>query len=136
MEDIALDMRLRLKSDAQAPDRADHAATHDDVLGHDAANHLRLVAEQKRAAIDVALDFAVDLDLALRGDIPGILRSSPMIEGTILLAAGLGLLLEYVAGRSVKGVFNSLDRSPPIFVTLSPNSGFLVNIIATSPSQL
>src|SRR5262249_54048355 len=32
---------------------------------------LRLVAEQKRAAVDVALNLAVDLDLAFGGDVAG-----------------------------------------------------------------
>src|SRR4026209_906805 len=34
-----------------------------------AASHLRLFAEQKRTAMNVALNLAVDLDLAFRGDV-------------------------------------------------------------------
>jgi len=34
-------------------------------------------------------------------------------------------------GRSVKGVFISPADRSPIFVTLSPGSGFLVNILAS-----
>ena len=71
MEDIALDMGLRLQRHAQAADRADDAAAHHDILGDHAAHHLRLVAEQERAAMNVALDLAVDLDLALRGHVAG-----------------------------------------------------------------
>src|SRR5690606_3239429 len=65
MEDIALDMGLRLQRDAETPDRADHAAAHHHVFGDDAADDLRFVAEEERAAIDVALDLAVDLEFAL-----------------------------------------------------------------------
>lgn len=69
MEDVAFDMGWRLERNAQAPDRSDDVAAHDDILGHDAAPHLRLVAEQKRAATDVALNLAVDLDFAFGGDV-------------------------------------------------------------------
>ena len=65
MVDIALDMRLRLQGDTQAPDRAEHLPAYDDIVGRDAARHLRLVAEQKGGAMNVALDLAVDLDLPL-----------------------------------------------------------------------
>ena len=71
MVDVALDMGLRLERHAQAPDRAEHAAAHHDILGEHAAGDLRLVAEQERAAMHVALDLAVDLDLAFRGHVAG-----------------------------------------------------------------
>src|SRR5262245_62311907 len=44
-------------------------AAHDYIFGGNAPRHLRLVAEQKRATTDVALNLAVDLDLAFRGDV-------------------------------------------------------------------
>src|SRR5262249_3155244 len=71
VEDVAFDMRRSLKRNAQAFDRSDQVAAHNDVLGHDPAPHLRFVAEQKRAAADVALNFAIDLDLAFGGDVAG-----------------------------------------------------------------
>ena len=68
VEDVAFHMRLRLKErNAQAPDRSDNVAAHNYILGRNTARHLRLVAEQKRAATYVALNLAVDLDLAFRG---------------------------------------------------------------------
>ena len=69
MVDVALDMRLRLKGDAQAADRSDDMAAHHHVLGDHGAGDLRLVAKHERAALDIALDLPVDLDLALGRDI-------------------------------------------------------------------
>src|SRR5512146_216123 len=69
VEDVAFDMGWRLERNAQAPDRSDDVAAHNGILGHDAAPHLRLVAEQKRTATDVALNLAVDLDFAFGGDV-------------------------------------------------------------------
>ena len=46
-----------------------NVAAHHYILGRNTTRHLTLVAEQKRAATDVALDLAVDLDLAFRGDV-------------------------------------------------------------------
>src|SRR4026209_2845567 len=63
--------------------------------------------------------------------LPMIERSSPMMEGPIFLALGLVLLEAEVVGRWVKGVFISPADRSPIFVTLSPGSGFLVNILAS-----
>src|SRR5262249_18636971 len=71
MENIALNMGLRLQLDAKAPPLAHHPAAHHDVLGRDAADYLRFVSEQERAAMDIALDLAVDLNLALGSDITG-----------------------------------------------------------------
>src|SRR5689334_8001161 len=62
-------MGLRLERNAQAPDRSDKMTAHNYILGRNSARHPRLVAEQKRAATDVALNLAVDLDLAFRGDV-------------------------------------------------------------------
>src|SRR5262249_14484854 len=69
--DVAFDARWPLKRNAQTFDRSDQAAAHNNLLGLDLAPHLRLVAEQKRLAVDVALNLAVDLDLAFRGDVAG-----------------------------------------------------------------
>jgi len=71
MDNVAFDMGLRLERNAHAPDRADHPSAHDDVFGDDAAHNLCCVAEQERAAMNVALDLTVDLDLTLGGDIAG-----------------------------------------------------------------
>src|SRR5262245_20301462 len=64
-------MRLRLQRHPQAPDRAEHPATHYAILCQHAARDLRLVAKQERAALHVTLDFAIDLDLAFRGHVAG-----------------------------------------------------------------
>jgi hypothetical protein len=60
--------------------------------------------------------------------LPLIVKSSPMIDGTILLA--LGLLEALLAGRSVKGVV--FASPPPTLVIFSPDSGFVVNIVVPS----
>ena len=70
--------------------RSDYVAAHNYILGRNTARHLRLVAEQKRAATDIALNLPVDLDFAFRGDVAFVTRSSPIIDGTILLALGPG----------------------------------------------
>src|SRR3990170_3954272 len=69
VKDVAFHMGLRLERNAQAPDRSDNVAAYNYILGRNTTRHLRLVAEQKRAATDVALNLAVELDLAFRGDI-------------------------------------------------------------------
>jgi len=76
VEDVTFDMRWRLECNAQTSDRSDQVAAHNNVLSHDPASHLRLVAEQKRAAMNVALNLAVDLDLAFRGDVAAAVRNS------------------------------------------------------------
>src|SRR5262245_23051680 len=136
MEDIALDMRLRLERDTQTPDRADYAPAHDDILGHDAADHLRLVAEQKRTAIDVALDLAIDLDLALRGDITRDAEILADDRGDHLARSGAWALACVGCGPLGEGRLQFARTFAPIFVILSPDSGFLVNMTGTSPSQL
>src|ERR1700674_5057209 len=67
-DDVAFHMALPLERNAQARDRPDNMPAHYYILGRDTAPHLRLVAEQKRATTDVALNLAVDLDLAFRDD--------------------------------------------------------------------
>jgi hypothetical protein len=62
VENVAFHMGLRLERNAQAPDRSDDTAAHNYILGRNTARHLRLVAEQKRAATDVALNLAVDAE--------------------------------------------------------------------------
>ena len=66
VEDVAFHMGLRLERNAQAPDRSDYVAAHNYILGRNTTRHLRLVAKQKRAATDVALNLAVDLDFAFK----------------------------------------------------------------------
>ena len=108
MDNVAFDMGLRLERNAHTPDRADHPSAHDDVFGDDAAHNLCCVAEQERAAMNVALDISPSTWISpLEATLPVIVR--PIIEGIILLPA--------------------LAAQPlPIFVTLSPASGFFVNI--------
>src|SRR3990172_1133560 len=60
VDDVAFHMGLCLKRNAQAPDRSDNMAAHDYIFGRNTTRHLRLVAEQKRAATNVALNLAVD----------------------------------------------------------------------------
>src|SRR6185312_16065616 len=69
VEDVAFHMALPLERNTQARDRSYKMAAHNYILGRNSARHPRLVAEQKRAATDVALNLAVDLDLAFRGDV-------------------------------------------------------------------
>ena len=69
VEDVAFHNGLPLERNTHAPNRSDNVAAHNHILGRNTTYHLRLVAEQKRAATDVALNFAVDLELAFRGDV-------------------------------------------------------------------
>ena len=69
MEDVAFNVGLRLERNAHAPDRSDNVAAHDYIVGRNTARHVRFVAEQKRGATNVALNLAVDLELAFRGDV-------------------------------------------------------------------
>src|SRR5262249_51189735 len=71
VEDVALDMRRSLERNTQTFNRSDKVAAHNNLLGYDAARHVRLIAEQKRAAVDIPLNLAIDLDLAFRGDVSG-----------------------------------------------------------------
>ena len=54
MDNVAFDMGPRLERYAHPPDRADHPSAHDDVFGNEVAHNLRCVAEQERAAMNVA----------------------------------------------------------------------------------
>src|SRR5215475_303196 len=61
--------------------------------------------------------------------LPVIVRSSPIIDGTILPALRRGLLEAKVAGT---GAFASPTPSINL-VTLAPGSGFVVNIVVVPP---
>ncbi len=63
--DVTLDMGLGLKAYTKTPDRPQDLAADDDILGDDGAVDLCLVAQKKRAAMDVALDLTVHLNLTL-----------------------------------------------------------------------
>src|SRR5262245_6485442 len=69
VEDVAFHNGLPLERNADAPNRSHNVAAHNHIFGRNTTCHLRLVAEQKRAATDVALNFAVDLEFAFRGDV-------------------------------------------------------------------
>src|SRR5215471_4938814 len=64
--------------------------------------------------------------------LPVIVRSSPIIDGTILPALGRGLLEAKVAGT---GAFGSPTPSTNL-VTLAPDSGFVVNIVVPPHNKL
>ena len=69
VEDVAFHVGLRLERNAQAPNGSDNVAAHNYILGRNTARHVTFVAEQKRAATNVALNLAVDLELAFGGDV-------------------------------------------------------------------
>src|SRR5215813_11174006 len=64
--------------------------------------------------------------------LPVIVRSSPIIDGTILPALGRGLLEAKVAGT---GAFASPTPSTNL-VTLAPDSGFVVNVVVPPHNKL
>jgi len=61
VKNVAFYMALRLQGNTQAPDRSDNTAAHNYIFGRHPTHHLPLVAEQKRAATDFALNLAVTL---------------------------------------------------------------------------
>src|SRR5215210_1385971 len=64
-------MRLGMKGEPQSLYRSHDPASNEDILGGRSADDLRLVAEQQRAALHIALDLAIDLDVALRNCVAG-----------------------------------------------------------------
>ena len=134
MEDVAFHMGLRLERDAQAPDRSDNVAAHNYILGGNTTRHLRLVAEQNRAATDVALNLAVDLDLACRDDVASdrqVLADNRRDHLARTWAGALGSI-----GCRPLGEGRLRIASPPNLVIFSPASGFVVNILVPSIAKL
>src|SRR6476646_998956 len=69
MIDVALDMGHDLQRHAQASDRADEAAADYHVLCRHIAFERGALAENQRDARDVAMDLAIEMDLAFRRDV-------------------------------------------------------------------
>src|SRR6476620_10427005 len=69
MIDVALDMGHGLQRHAQASDRADKAAADHHVLCRHIAFERGALAENQRDARDVAVDLAIEMDLAFRRDV-------------------------------------------------------------------
>ena len=78
-----------LQRNAQAADRSDNVAAHHYILGHNTTRHLRLVAEQKRATTSPSISPSTWIS-PLEMTLPLIVRSSPIIDGTIYSHLGLG----------------------------------------------
>ena len=67
--DIAFDMARGLQQHAAAANGAEHMAADDALLGNDAAGDAGLLADHDVRAVNVALDLALDLDLAFRHEV-------------------------------------------------------------------
>ena len=111
---------------------SDNMAAHNYILGRNTTRHLRLVAEQKRAATDVALNLAVDLDLAFRGDVAfdrQVLADNRRDHLARTWAGALGSIGCRPLGE---GRFRI---APTQLVIFSPDSGFVVNILVPSNNE-
>jgi hypothetical protein len=65
---------------SQVVDRTNDAAADRDLLGDYVTLNLRLLANHKRVAMDVASNLAIETDLTLRGHIAGDYQSSPIVD--------------------------------------------------------
>jgi hypothetical protein len=59
---IANDMRLRFENDLAALDRPLNFTVHNNALGNDTSDYLRLRRDNERSALQVALYLTIDLD--------------------------------------------------------------------------
>jgi len=71
VKDVAFDVGLGLQDHPQCSQRADNAATDHSILRNYTTVELRVLSEHKRDAMYVPLNFAVEMDLALRCHIAG-----------------------------------------------------------------
>ena len=69
VDDIAFDARAGCQANFQTADLADDPAVDDHVVSHDFAVNRGAFAHGKEVRMDVALDFAFDLNIAARADI-------------------------------------------------------------------
>ena len=66
VEEVAFDVSRGLQHHLQRADRADETATDHDLLRNDVTFNLRSLPKYKSDAMDVALNLAIEVKLALR----------------------------------------------------------------------
>ena len=77
MVDVAHDMRTRFQRHVRRVDRALDRAVDGRVLGRDGAHEMRFPRKQKRLALHLAVEPAINLDVALCGDVADDLQAFP-----------------------------------------------------------
>src|SRR5690606_39905870 len=69
MIDVAFDLALGLQHHLPAADRTLDRSPNDDLLGDDSTSDPRALADHDVATVDIALHFAIDLDLTVRNKV-------------------------------------------------------------------